>query len=164
VSVVHRCHSLGMFHWDLKLENFLLSSKAADAPLKAMDFALSTFFTPGELFQDIVGSAYYVAPEVLKQSYGPEADVWCTRRGACEGLSEQGDRVFGGADGGVRIRELQEPGALCWEHGNLHSIPQPEPHRAESVGSRASSISSASSSAQTEPIAAAELSPPPAAG
>jgi hypothetical protein len=45
---------------------------------------------------------------------------------------------------------------LCWEHGNLHFIPQPEPHRAESVGSRASSISSAPSSAQTEP----EPSPP----
>jgi calcium-dependent protein kinase len=76
VSVVHRCHSLGVFHRDLKPENFLLSSKAEDAPLKATDFGLSTFFKPGELFQDIVGSAYYVAPEVLKRSYGPEADVW----------------------------------------------------------------------------------------
>jgi calcium-dependent protein kinase len=74
--VVHRCHSLGVFHRDLKPENFLLSSKAEDAPLKATDFGLSTFFKPGELFQDIVGSAYYVAPEVLKRSYGPEADVW----------------------------------------------------------------------------------------
>jgi len=76
VNVVHRCHSLGVFHRDLKPENFLLASKDEDAPLKATDFGLSTFFKPGELFQDIVGSAYYVAPEVLKRSYGPEADVW----------------------------------------------------------------------------------------
>lgn len=76
VNVVHRCHSLGVFHRDLKPENFLLASKAEDAPLKATDFGLSTFFKPGDVFQDIVGSAYYVAPEVLKRSYGPEADVW----------------------------------------------------------------------------------------
>uniref|UniRef100_A0A453FRK3 non-specific serine/threonine protein kinase n=1 Tax=Aegilops tauschii subsp. strangulata TaxID=200361 RepID=A0A453FRK3_AEGTS len=25
---------------------------------------------------DIVGSAYYIAPEVLKRNYGPEADIW----------------------------------------------------------------------------------------
>lgn len=30
----------------------------------------------GEKFSDVVGSAYYIAPEILRQSYGPEADVW----------------------------------------------------------------------------------------
>jgi len=29
-----------------------------------------------ERLNDIVGSAYYVAPEVLHRSYGTEADVW----------------------------------------------------------------------------------------
>ena len=48
----------------MKPENFLLSSKAEDAPLKGCDFGLSVFYRPGEVFQDIVGSAYYVAPEV----------------------------------------------------------------------------------------------------
>jgi calcium-dependent protein kinase len=76
VSVVHRCHSLNVFHRDLKPENFLLASKDENAPLKATDFGLSVFFKPGEVFHDIVGSAYYVAPEVLRRSYGPEADVW----------------------------------------------------------------------------------------
>jgi calcium-dependent protein kinase len=30
----------------------------------------------GETFKDIVGSAYYVAPEMLKRHHGAEADIW----------------------------------------------------------------------------------------
>ncbi|KAF3595859.1 hypothetical protein DY000_02027174 [Brassica cretica] len=51
-------------------------SKDENSPLKATDFGLSVFFKPGDKFKDLVGSAYYVAPEVLKRNYGPEADIW----------------------------------------------------------------------------------------
>lgn len=72
--------------------------------MKAIDFGLSDYVKPGQLFSyilclliamtvrcggilwlyiftderlnDIVGSAYYVAPEVLHRSYGTEADMW----------------------------------------------------------------------------------------
>ncbi|KAG2266642.1 hypothetical protein Bca4012_075886 [Brassica carinata] len=76
VGVVEACHSLGVMHRDLKPENFLLVNKDDDFSLKAIDFGLSVFFKPGQIFKDVVGSPYYVAPEVLLRHYGPEADVW----------------------------------------------------------------------------------------
>ncbi|KAA3481516.1 calcium-dependent protein kinase 1-like [Gossypium australe] len=76
VGVVEACHSLGVMHRDLKPENFLFVNQQEDALLKAIDFGLSIFFKPGERFTDVVGSPYYVAPEVLRKRYGPEADVW----------------------------------------------------------------------------------------
>ncbi|CAA6668404.1 unnamed protein product [Spirodela intermedia] len=85
VGVVEACHSLGVMHRDLKPENFLFLNEDEDAALKATDFGLSVFYKPVHLifpiscrdtFSDVVGSPYYVAPEVLRKYYGPEADVW----------------------------------------------------------------------------------------
>ncbi|XP_051177536.1 calcium-dependent protein kinase 8 [Lolium perenne] len=76
VEVVQTCHRNGVIHRDLKPENFLYASKKESSPLKAIDFGLSVFFRPGERFTEIVGSPYYMAPEVLKRNYGPEIDVW----------------------------------------------------------------------------------------
>ncbi|KAJ8760437.1 hypothetical protein K2173_015104 [Erythroxylum novogranatense] len=76
VGVVEACHSLGVMHRDLKPENFLFDSTDDDAKLKATDFGLSVFYKPGQYFSDVVGSPYYVAPEVLLKHYGPEVDVW----------------------------------------------------------------------------------------
>lgn len=76
VGVVEACHSLGVMHRDLKPENFLFDSDEEEAALKATDFGLSVFYKPGETFSDVVGSPYYVAPEVLRKHYGPESDVW----------------------------------------------------------------------------------------
>ncbi|KAL0453091.1 UNVERIFIED_CONTAM: Calcium-dependent protein kinase [Sesamum latifolium] len=76
VEVIQNCHKHGVMHRDLKPENFLFANKKETAPLKAIDFGLSVFFKPGERFNEIVGSPYYMAPEVLKRNYGPEVDVW----------------------------------------------------------------------------------------
>ncbi|KAK1360801.1 Calcium-dependent protein kinase [Heracleum sosnowskyi] len=46
------------------------------ALLKATDFGLSVFIDQGKVYRDIVGSAYYVAPEVLRRKYGKEIDIW----------------------------------------------------------------------------------------
>ncbi|CAM0947340.1 unnamed protein product [Alopecurus aequalis] len=76
LKVAAECHLRGLVHRDMKPENFLFKSTKDDSPLKATDFGLSDFIKPGKKFRDIVGSAYYVAPEVLKRRSGPESDVW----------------------------------------------------------------------------------------
>ncbi|KAL9675693.1 hypothetical protein QQ045_003898 [Rhodiola kirilowii] len=76
LSVVAFFHLQGVVHRDLKPENFLYMSKDENSPLKAIDFGLSDYVKPDERLNDIVGSAYYVAPEVLHRSYGTEADMW----------------------------------------------------------------------------------------
>ncbi|XP_051115241.1 CDPK-related kinase 5-like [Andrographis paniculata] len=76
LNAVAYCHLQGVVHRDLKPENFLFTSKEENSTLKAIDFGLSDFVRPDERLNDIVGSAYYVAPEVLHRAYSTEADVW----------------------------------------------------------------------------------------
>lgn len=76
LNVVAFCHLQGVVHRDLKPENFLFSTKDEHSPMKIIDFGLSDFIRPDERLNDIVGSAYYVAPEVLHRSYSTEADMW----------------------------------------------------------------------------------------
>ncbi|KAI3699369.1 hypothetical protein L2E82_43630 [Cichorium intybus] len=76
LKVAAECHLHGLVHRDMKPENFLFKSPNEDSHLKATDFGLSDFIRPGRKFTDIVGSAYYVAPEVLRRRSGPESDVW----------------------------------------------------------------------------------------
>jgi calcium-dependent protein kinase len=78
LQAVADCHINGVIHRDLKPENFLYESTAEDSQLKVTDFGLSDFFSVShpKPFDDVAGSAYYVAPEVLRRKYGPAADLW----------------------------------------------------------------------------------------
>lgn len=51
VGVVEACHSLGVMHRDLKPENFLFINQQEESALKTIDFGLSMFFRPGNIFQ-----------------------------------------------------------------------------------------------------------------
>jgi calcium-dependent protein kinase len=73
-------HESGIAHRDLKPENFLFESAERTAKLKLIDFGLSNRFInldgQPRTMRTIVGSPYYVAPEVLHGRYGKECDVW----------------------------------------------------------------------------------------
>uniref|UniRef100_A0A7N0TI45 non-specific serine/threonine protein kinase n=1 Tax=Kalanchoe fedtschenkoi TaxID=63787 RepID=A0A7N0TI45_KALFE len=102
-QIVHTCHSMGVIHRDLKPENFLLLNKDEKAPLKA------TYF--GDKFKDIVGSAYYIATDVLERNYRLEVYIWSVGNQDEEimGLKE----MFKGMDtdvefGTITLEELKQ--------------------------------------------------------
>jgi len=46
------------------------------AKLKAIDFGVSKFISENEVLHEMVGSIYYIAPEVLTRNYSFPADIW----------------------------------------------------------------------------------------
>ncbi|CAI5490662.1 unnamed protein product, partial [Closterium sp. Naga37s-1] len=76
VGLLRDLHALGIMHRDVKPENVLLRREDDDVDVAVIDYGVSVFFNPGERFSEIVGSPFYIAPEVLHESYGPESDIW----------------------------------------------------------------------------------------
>ena len=75
-SAISHCHSLGIVHRDLKPENILYESKSDFSDLKIIDFGLATKIEFGVSLNSVVGSPYYVSPEVLDGKYDEKCDVW----------------------------------------------------------------------------------------
>lgn len=76
LSAVAYCHTQNVVHRDLKPENLLLSVRDDYNSLKVADFGTSTLFTGKSAMKEKLGTAYYIAPEVLKKSYGEKCDLW----------------------------------------------------------------------------------------
>ncbi|XP_062108901.1 CBL-interacting serine/threonine-protein kinase 1 [Humulus lupulus] len=78
IDGVSYCHSKGVFHRDLKLENVLVDAKGN---IKISDFGLSALpqhFRDDGLLHTTCGSPNYVAPEILaNRGYdGATSDIW----------------------------------------------------------------------------------------
>ena len=83
LSAVRYLHEQGIAHRDLKLENFLFEQPGMHSPLKLIDFGLSKHFDPKESMHQVVGSAYYTAPEVLGGNYDFRCDIWSLVSTSC---------------------------------------------------------------------------------
>ncbi|KAG0483582.1 hypothetical protein HPP92_011666 [Vanilla planifolia] len=78
VAAVGYCHSRGVFHRDLKLENLLIDE---NGDLKVSDFGLSALpdqIGADGLFHTLCGTPAFVAPEILaKKGYcAASVDIW----------------------------------------------------------------------------------------
>lgn len=71
-------HSQGFVHRDIKAENILISScDDEDLVVKLCDFGFcAKSFEEGRPLTDLVGSPYYIAPEVLQKGYNHKCDMW----------------------------------------------------------------------------------------
>ena len=77
-SAVNYCHKMHIVHRDLKPENILIVGKDREGlpTIKICDFGTSKMFEKGAVERKLVGSSYYIAPEVLKKHYNEKCDVW----------------------------------------------------------------------------------------
>ena len=79
VNAIAEIHAAGIFHRDLKLENFMIMFDKAGKPLiKLIDFGLSDII--GKIRQKRRGSAFWMSPEVMmegkKVQISEKADIW----------------------------------------------------------------------------------------
>jgi calcium-dependent protein kinase len=70
-AAISYIHLKGVTHRDLKLENFVFETKDSDSNVKLIDFGLSSKYGSGiRRMTTMVGTPYYIAPEVLDSTIG----------------------------------------------------------------------------------------------
>ena len=77
-SAINYCHNMKIVHRDLKPENILIIERDKNGMprVKIADFGTSKMFEKGAVQRKLVGSSYYIAPEVLKKHYDEKCDIW----------------------------------------------------------------------------------------
>lgn len=91
LTAIHYLHTNNIVHGDLKLENVMIESLSkrhratvilADDSLinqfdiKIIDFGCSSIFYKDKPLTKLVGTVYYLAPEVILGSYNNKCDIW----------------------------------------------------------------------------------------
>lgn len=95
---VFYCHNLNILHRDLKPENILIESEEPNnfINIKVIDFGTAKIFDKNKSENKVIGSAYYIAPEVLNSKYNEKCDIWSC--GVILYILLSGRPPFGGDD------------------------------------------------------------------
>ena len=73
-SAINYLHRKGYVHRDLKPENICLDSRGH---IKLIDFGTARKFTKGKKLRQIIGTPFYMAPEIFtEKKYNEKADMW----------------------------------------------------------------------------------------
>lgn len=115
LSAITYLHERNIVHRDLKAENLLFENENEDANMKLIDFGVSSEILKGAKLKETLGTPYYIAPEVLLQSYDEKCDVWSC--GVILYILLCGYPPFNGADDN-EILENVKKGEFCF-YGNL---------------------------------------------
>ena len=77
ISALTYCHANNIVHRDLKPDNILFTENNLNSDVKIVDFGLSKKYSDrNELMASFLGTPYFVAPEVIDQSYTEKCDMW----------------------------------------------------------------------------------------
>eukprot|EP00401_Gymnodinium_catenatum_P009775 CAMPEP_0117556844 /NCGR_PEP_ID=MMETSP0784-20121206/52019_1 /TAXON_ID=39447 /ORGANISM="" /LENGTH=287 /DNA_ID=CAMNT_0005354133 /DNA_START=120 /DNA_END=979 /DNA_ORIENTATION=- len=106
-------HAHSIVHRDLKLENFLYTSRSPGSPLKLIDFGFAKLWDPSTLMMATCGSIAYVSPDVLRgHGYTSKCDLWSL--GVIVFMLLAGYPPFHGSDALMRGFILH--GKVDWSH------------------------------------------------
>jgi calcium-dependent protein kinase len=72
LQAINHCHANKVVHRDIKPENIMVND---EDETKLIDFGLSKTQTKGAM-TTVAGTPFYMAPEVLNESYSAKADIW----------------------------------------------------------------------------------------
>ena len=72
-QAINHCHAQNVVHRDIKPENIMIT--ACDT-VRLIDFGLAKASTGPKSIDEIAGTPYYMAPEVLGSHYGSQSDLW----------------------------------------------------------------------------------------
>ncbi|KAL3806920.1 hypothetical protein ACHAXA_005492 [Cyclostephanos tholiformis] len=78
LDALSHMHGLGIAHRDVKPENVMFATTDDDSPVRLIDLGLSRGHdgaSEGPMSR-VVGTPYYIAPEVLRGKYDKSCDLW----------------------------------------------------------------------------------------
>ena len=107
LQAITYCHSCGIIHSDLKPENILIPAgkgKIDYTLLKIIDFGASVLKKDDGKISFRFGTPYYIAPEVLLESYNEKCDVWSI--GVITYLLLLGQAPFDGDDDDIICQKI----------------------------------------------------------